>query len=283
MAYLLVGLVIVTTVSQSLILKQYQLKTRENTNLFLYTSLVSVFAMLFFLLSSGGALSFRKELLPYSLAYGMVYCMSLFGGTNSVCRGSLSISMLILQCSLIIPALFGIVFFKERISSFGYVGIILLFVSLFLVNTKNEQMKISRSWVFWTIIGFIGNGMCSPVQKMQQLRFEGLYKNEFMVLASLFVTVVAFIAGIYKNKKVKQDFVSCVCYAPVHGIVNGLDSLLVMILIGILPTAILFPLVSAGGMVVTFIVSLLVYRERLSKKQLLGYLCGTVSIILLNL
>ena len=64
MAYLLVGLVIVTTVSQSLILKQYQLKTRENTNLFLYTSLVSVFAMLFFLLSSGGALSFRKELLP---------------------------------------------------------------------------------------------------------------------------------------------------------------------------------------------------------------------------
>lgn len=166
--------------------------------------------MLFFLLSSGGALSFRKELLPYSLAYGMVYCMSLFGGTNSVCRGSLSISMLILQCSLIIPALFGIVFFKERISSFGYVGIILLFVSLFLVNTKNEQMKISRSWVFWTIIGFIGNGMCSPVQKMQQLRFEELYKNEFMVLASLFVTVVAFIAGIYKNKKVKQDFVSCV-------------------------------------------------------------------------
>jgi N-acetylglucosamine-6-phosphate deacetylase len=48
-------------------------------------------------------------------------------------------------------------------------------------------------------------------------------------------------------------------------------------------TTTILPTISAGGIVLTFIIAVCVYRERLSRSQLAGYILGTVSVVLLNL
>lgn len=43
------------------------------------------------------------------------------------------------------------------------------------------------------------------------------------------------------------------------------------------------PLISAGGILVTFLVALAFYKEKFTKIQLIGYLCGVLSVVFLNL
>ena len=64
---------------------------------------------------------------------------------------------------------------------------------------------------------------------------------------------------------------------------NGAVNLFVMLLTGLLPTAILFPSISAGGMAITFAIAILFYKEKLSKVQILGYMFGIISVVLLNI
>lgn len=282
MEYLLLVITIFFSSVQSIISKQYNIKSKKS-NTFIYASAVSFFAMLFFIFSSGGKLEFNADIIFYSVTFAIAYGMALFGGTNAIRTGPLSITALISQCSLILPTLFGIVILKDNIEIYAYAGIIFLFVALILVNLKNEKMKFSPSWFFWVIISFFGNGMCSIVQKIQQMNFNGKYKSEFMIIALLIVTLITFIAGCKKSSEIKATVAECIKYAPFQGVANGIVNLLVMLLTALLPTALLFPSISAGGMVIMFVISLKIYEEKLSMMQTIGYLFGIISVILLNL
>ena len=47
--------------------------------------------------------------------------------------------------------------------------------------------------------------------------------------------------------------------------------------------SILFPSISGGGIVLGFLLSTFVYKERLSRIQYIGYAIGTASVIILNI
>ena len=66
-------------------------------------------------------------------------------------------------------------------------------------------------------------------------------------------------------------------------LVNGVVNLFVMILSGIMPVSIMFPMVSAGGIIVTYLVSRFYYKEKLTKMQFAGFLTGLASIVFLNI
>lgn len=57
---------------------------------------------------------------------------------------------------------------------------------------------------------------------------------------------------------------------------------LVMVTSAMLPNAVLFPSISAGGIVLTFVCALTIYKEKLSKTQTVGYVLGIAAVVLLN-
>ena len=282
MKYLLLISDIVGITAQNVFSKQYDLKCK-NHNVFIFTAVLSLFAMLFFIVSAGGKLNFNAEFVPYSIGFGIAYGAATVGLVYAIKTGSLSISMLVMSYSLIIPTIYGIVFLKDPVHTGTYIGIILLMISLFMINMKKEDTKFSLAWIIWVIISFAGNGMCSTVQKMQQLHFDGAYKSEFMIVALAVVIVISVIVGFLQPGNKKDEFTECLKYAPMSGITNGIVNMLTMMLTAMIPNAVLFPSLSAGGIVLTFIISIAVYKEKLTKMQLVGYAAGTVSVIMLSL
>ena len=282
MKYLLLVSDIAGITAQNIFSKQYDLKCKKQ-NVFIFTAVLSFFAMLFFVISSGGKLNFNAEFLLYSIGFGIAYGAATAGQVYAIKTGSLSISMLIMSYSLIIPTMYGIAFLKEPVRMSTYIGIALLMISLFMVNMKKEDAKFSLVWIMWLIISFVGNGMCSTVQKMQQLHFDGAYKSEFMIAALAVVIVISLVIGFLQPGNKKEEFVGCLKYAPISGIANGIVNLLTMVLTAVIPNAVLFPSLSAGGIVLTFIISLAIYKEKLTKMQIIGYFVGTASVIILSL
>lgn len=279
MQYILLALVVIFVSLQQIIQKQYNAK-EKNPDALLFSGLSSLTAMVFFVISSGFKLSFNAAILPYSIGFALAYCAAGVGLILALKHGSLAISSLVISYSLIIPALYGVIFLKESLSAFGYVGIVLLLISLFLLNAKKEQFGFSWKWLVFILLAFVGNGMCSTIQKMQQLKFNGGFKNEFMIIALIFAGIAmlaaAFVQGGGKNRLPVK-------YAVPNGVCNGIVNLLVMVLTGLIPNAVLFPSISAGGIALSCLTAIFLFKEKLGKMQAAGYIIGIISVVLLNL
>lgn len=284
MTYPLLLLAVICCGSQSVFAKFYNSKAKRQ-NTYLYSAVVTIVALLFFVVTAGKNLSFNAGTAVYSAAFGIAYALATVGNVCALTCGPLSLSSLIQQFSLILPTMYGLVFLHERMGILGYVGIVLVFVCLFAVNPKSTDKSIALSpkWFVYVILSFVGNGMCSVIQKMQQLHFDGAYKNEFMIMALVIAAVIMIIGAVKNRGDIKGELADALKVAPMQGVANGATNMLVMILSALLPTAVLFPAVLAGGIVISFTASVFMFGEKLTKRQIIGYVIGIVSIVLINM
>jgi drug/metabolite transporter (DMT)-like permease len=283
MNFLLIFVIVAAMSLQGVAQKQYNLKTR-NKCAFLYSGVSMAVAALFFLITSGGKLSFEINLLPYCLAFALFFGMAVLFTFFAVREGSLSFTSLATSYSLIIPTLSGLVLYNESVSIFFYIGLAALLVSLVLINEYKNGKRFTLKWIVYALLAFIGNGMCSTVQTYQQHVFEGKYKSELMIIALLTVSAVLVIISISKERKdIKECFRKGAPFMALYGIKVALVNLLVMILSRKMNVSVMFPLISGGGLIATSLVSIVVYKEQLTKKQYFGLLLGVIAVVLINI
>ncbi len=248
-------------------------------------SLMSVVAALLFFVVSANGFQFNIGILPYAALFALSY------GTATVCTfcaiscGPLSLSGLLISYSLLLPTVYGLIFLHDPVSVWFYPGIALLMVSLFLLGKKNDKAPITFKWVVFVFLAFVGNGFCTIAQKMEQVAFDGAYKNEFMIVALAMVVLAFGMCVLFSKERCElKTYVKTGWHlALACGVANGIVNLLVMVLSNKMPAALMFPLISAGDIVITYFVSRFLYKEKLSAAQQWSLVLGIGAIVFLNL
>ena len=282
MSILFLFIALVASTVQNFFKKNYNKKVNDSGT-FLFMLASSLSALLFFVLTTKN-LAFNLAIIPYSLLFGTMYLLATIFGYLSIATGPLFLTSLFTSFSLLIPTFYGLIFLHDKIKPAFIPGLILTFVSLVLITKKGKnEAKVTLKWIVFVALFFISNGMCSVSQKMQQLAFDGAYKNEFMIFALAFVCVCLLVISFKERKEIKKVIKPCLVYAIPCGISNGAVNLFVMILTGMMATSVLFPSISAGGIIISYFVSRFYYKETLSKKQLIGSALATIAVVLLNL
>lgn len=201
MEYLFLCVAAVGVTFQNYISKKFNTRAKV-INSYFYTAMVAFFSMIFFLLSSGGKICFIKEILPYSIAFAIVYGLTSFSTVKAMKYGPISITAFVVSSSLLIPTLFGVIVLNDSIGILKYSGIILIVFALILINVKkNSDTKISFKWAIFAIICFLGNGFLNIMQKIQQMTFEGGYKSEFMIVA---LAIVCILFWDWESKEIRR-------------------------------------------------------------------------------
>ena len=236
-------------------------------------STVSALAAVIFFAATSSELTFSAKVIPYSIAFAAAYTTALVGSVVAISSGPLSITSLITSFSLILPTLYGLIFLRDPISTFFYPAFALLILSLFLINKNKESVKIQVKWIVSVSFAFLGNGFCTIFQKMQQSRFQGEFKNEFMIIALIITAIFTCVMMLYKERHdLKKQPISAYPLGLLCGIFNGAVNLFVMILSGRMAISLMFPLISAGGIVAAYLIATVFYKEKLSRLQQLGVL-----------
>ena len=265
---------------QSIVKKPYTQRT-SGAGVYFFNTLLSAAALLFFVVTSS-KFSFDISFIPYSIGFAVSFAVSSVFMVLAIAYGSLSLTSLFISYSLMIPTFYGLII-GDTVSTGFIPGMLLLVISLFLTNKSDEKAKISLKWIICVFLSFFGNGMCTVVQKMQQIASNGAYKNEFMIVALAIVTVVMLIMSILKERTEIKFFAKVGWHwAIICGALNGMVNLFVMILSGKMPVSLMFPLISAGGLIVTYIVSRFFYKEKLTKIQFIGFIFGLMAVVFLN-
>jgi multidrug transporter EmrE-like cation transporter len=280
-ALLLISIILGVT-AQDVTKKIYNKKSSAPGTYF-FVTLSALVAAIFFTLTSG-SLSFNMDLIPYSAAFAVAYTTGVVGSVVAIASGPLSLTTLIVSFSLMLPTLYGLIFRNDPISIGLFPGLVLLAASLVLINKRDAEVKINPKWVISVIFAFLGNGFCTIAQNVQQVRFSGNYKSEFMIIALAITAVAALVMTLIKERKIIQKQ-SPLCYSlgVICGAANGAVNYIVMVLSLRMHASVMFPIISAGGILMAAILSMTVYREKLSKLQKIGLALGILAIIVLNI
>ncbi len=275
---------IIVGVSAQSIIKKYYNNKSDDKGVFIFSAMSVLAACVFFVFSSGFKLHFTPEVLPYALGFAASFGTATVMGFLAIRSGSLSLTSLVTSYSLIIPSFYGIIFLHESASVWLWIGLALLAVSLFLINSKQGEVKITLKWVIFALLAFIGNGVCSTVQTVQQKTFDGQYKSELMIIALVIVAAVLFGIAFFSERDEIKPCLKCgTHWMLLCGLANGAVNLFVMLLSVRMNASLMFPLISAGGIVLTWVVSRFFYKEKLTVKQNLALVFGIVSVVFMNL
>lgn len=286
MDILLLAITVLFSALQNVTKKAFGSKVNGGGTYF-FAGLSSLFALVFFVFTSDGV-SFNAAVIPHSLGFGLAYLVSLVSGYLALTTGSASLSALISSYSLMIPAFYGLIFLKEPMGKFFFPGLLLLLISVFLINKKSDEpsLKFTLKWMIYVVLSFIAGGMCSVTQTIQQNAFNGAYKSEFMIMALVFVFICVGILSIIKERPHMGLYLKKGWHlGSACGIMNGVVNLFVMILVSEIKmsASIMFPVIGAGSLIITYIFFRFMFKEKLTRPQLYGFVLGTISVILLNI
>lgn len=279
----------IITVSSQNVLKKYYNNRPNSSSIYLFSAItvLSAWALFFVRSMITKTLTFDSVIIPYAIVFAVSYCLASIFNLIAIQCGSLSLTSLISSYSLIIPTAYGLIFdgdISNAKTSF-YIGLAFLIISLFLISNTSGKNKISLKWIICVLIAFIGNGACSTVQPEQSEIFSGKYDDTFMVIALAIVFIILFSLAIVKDRSVMLPTIKSNSHIMIAcGLSNGIANLLIMVATGLsISKSLLFPLISAGGIVITWLVSVFLYKEKLSKKQNMGLVFGIIAIVFLNI
>lgn len=276
---LLISIIVGTSVQQ-VFKKAYN--RRGGTNVFIFGALTVATAAIFFAATASYPMHFSWGLLPHAVGFAAAYLCATVFTMLAINEGSLSLTSLAISFSLLIPTVAGLIFYGEPLTVWFFIGLGLLLISLVLINIKGGEIKITLKWGIYVILAFIGNGACSAVQTDYSKTHQA-GKSEFMIIALSIVFLVLLILSLIKER---GSIISTVkgnwYFMLLCGVANGAVNLFVILLSAHMAASIMFPLISAGGIVLTSLISIFLYREKLSLSQYIGMVLGIGAIVFLN-
>ena len=237
-------------------------------------------SVLFLIIGLAGGFAFHLPTIPLAVGYGVLFCISMHTGFKALSIGPMSLTSTIASFSLIIPLLFGVCFWDEKLTCWNMAGIVLLLGSILLINAKKEK-GFSVEWMIYTLITLVSNGIFSVIQKVHQMRFPGLYRTEFMFWALFSVLVILSLTSLSRPS---ENFrLSFGWWGLAAGVLNCLSNYIVLYLSAAENASVLFPIVSVANIMMVWMIGIVFFKERLKLTQVLGLIIGVTSVVLLKL
>lgn len=236
----------------------------------------------------------------YTIFLGLVFgAVTAFQGITNIAAfgcGPMSYTSVIISFSTLISALSGVMFFNENLGWAQIVGIVLMLGSFVLATEKGsgEEKKANLKWFLLCIAAFAATGGIGIMQKIHQSSSRSGELNAFLIIAfassAFFCAAFAVIMNL-RNRQVTTEKDSqanknkkiCLMLGImlINGICVAINNKFNLYLSGVLDSAVFFPIVNGGGLVLTTLAAVLIFREKLSKKQWIGIVIGITSVVFL--
>lgn len=200
--------------------------------------------------------------------------------------GPMSASALIALYGMIIPTIAGPIFWNEPFGVMQFVGISLILLSMWLLSAGEKSDKaVNKKWLLVITVVFFLSGFAGVIEKIHQSTDGRNEKAMFLLIAYLTMFVISlcgkfvFSKGAKKQSSAKKTVLTSV----VSGLIIGVYAFINLTLAGKLDSTLLYPVTNGGALILTVIVSIFVFKEKSTIKQVAGILIGLISVIMLSL
>lgn len=241
-----------------------------------------------------------KTLSPFTLltacGFGALTLIQSYFMLRAYDSGSFAYTSVIVSLSTIIPAFSGAIFWNETLYPAQIAGIVLLVLCFVLcVGKDKEKKQMSVKWLAYVFLAFLSTGFIGVMQKAHQSSAYADELNGFLIISFLISALAAGICAVIalKRKKAEQNDnadgeekpakgVGYFLLIVLSGVGVALNNVINLYLSGKVDSAVFFPIVNGGGLILVTLCAVVLYREKLSVKQWAGIIVGIISVVLLS-
>ena len=266
-----------------------------------YAQAVMIFVSLSVVAAIMAAMGGAQPLTPrgylLALAFGVAFVVTLAGMTIAMNSGHMGITLLIQNSSLLIPCVFGLAVWGERLTLFKGLGIAFILGLLALsagdgsTVAGNRQNWNRKRWILLTGLAFVGDGVLAILQGAMSRSSAETSSVTFTFWTSVFSIIVA--GAIILLCRARGTTSRLARGGREAGIFTGLiagigvgtagGNCFSILALGQLPGIVLFPLRQGGLVLAMWLVGILLYREKVTRRGLLMLIVGLLGLILINM
>ena len=286
MPFLLLGLSVVLSTGRNLFSKNLS-DIRFGTKPFFLCQcalfLCGSAALVLFGKISFGVVAYQT--LIYAAVYAILLIFAQWFYTAALAKGNTALCSTVYSLGFIFPTLSGAILWAESFSFLDLLGIMCAISAVIVSGLKSQaKEKVTKSYYFIPLaIAMLASGGLGIVQKLQQTSDYAEQKSVFLLIAFLLAAGISLLFALF-IKKATANFIHPrnLAVASCIGLFFGCCNLLNTSLAGLLPSAIFFPTLNIGVILLSMICGVIFFKEKISKKELVVLTSGGLSILLLN-
>ncbi len=206
-------------------------------------------------------------------------------------RGKMALTVIINNFSMIIPIAASVFILGETLNAVQAVGILLALIALILTASKEQddtastQKRNNILWLISVLLVFLSNGLISVNQKLYSAYASDLKVFEFVAAAYITAALLSLISLVIiktNEKHIRLNLSrSIIASGLIVGAILGIFQCLNTYAASVIDGTILYSSYNCGVSVLSTAVGRIVFREKMSAKQLTGVIIGIIAIILL--
>lgn len=198
-------------------------------------------------------------------------------------RSGVSAASVASKLGLVFPVILAFIVYHEPTSLLKITGICLAFAAVILSSLKEEKSHNTSHSLFLPLLVFFGSGACDSFTQFAIKQYIGNTGiEEFTLILFLSAASCGTILFLY-NVIVKKAAISfrSLKWGVVLGIVNYFSFLFLLKALSILNwgSSVIFPLNNLGVVAFSTIAGVLIYKENLSRSNLIGLLLAGIAIV----
>jgi len=272
----------------SLIKKKIQ-NTADNL---LYLGIVFGFGsvVMFF---AGGRFGCSAYTCLLGILTGFLIILEAFSYVNALKNGPISLTSMLCMASMIIPMIPSGILWNEPMTPLQIgAGLLMLLaiamiLQLFGKKENGSVFKgINKKWLLFSFLSFLAGGCMGFPQKYQTIGCpEEIMSYLLWAFVTAAVLTVPFILlrvkGSYEKITLKLGG-KLLTVIACCGIMTALLHILTMKCFEVIPVSVVLPVSNGGRLILFTLADMFLFKQKLTKQQLAGIVCGCIAILLLS-
>ena len=159
-----------------------------------------------------------------------------------------------------------------------------MLISVWLLRDRGETATAAgRKWVIMVVLCFLFSGLAGVVEKVHQTSGSKGERIMFLFTACSMMFILSLIGrAAVHGRSGRRVRGSGLLLGASSGAIVSFYSQINLTLAGSLDSLIYYPVANGGALLLTVLVSAVVFREKLTGRRLVGFVAGLASIILLS-
>lgn len=217
-----------------------------------------------------------------TVLFGVFIMLSQMLYISALKKEQVSVCSLIYSCGFIIPTFFGALYYDEKILIFDIIGVIIMLAAVYLVSGYEKKHKVSK-YLIMAFGAMFSAGMVGVFQKVCIKTFGSGRVNDCLFVAFAAMLVISAVMKILSKEKVAGPSVKIASLMVLFGICVVVQNKLNLFLSGEFPSMLFFPTVNGGCIAATAVFAWIMFKEKLTQKQVAGVVLSLISIFLISI
>ena len=216
--------------------------------------------------------------LGLGICTGVIYLAGLLLVQLNIQKNGVVLTAIFQKLGLIVQVLISIVFFKEQPEILQILGIFICLVAVILMNLEKGQTAIHFKLGLFLIL--LNSGLCDGMSKIHEELGNGLLSEHFLFYTFGVALILCVMLMAAKKEKIGWKDVG---FGILLGVPNYFSARFLLKALNDLAAVVVFPTFSVSTVVVITLAGLMIFKEKLSKKQWIGIGMILIALILLNI